>query len=188
MTDIDQMVMFCLMTRRRINPVRLIIDFIIAAVSVERRRYATLPYGMFLVRVFIRTQLPLAAAAMVPSTKKTKSKPSEEGKKKKKKRERCFSLILEERRKRKRRLMKLAEESSSSSKAEDENSKITAEPINIVDTAATPAALPVQCPSEPINMVEHQGFDEYQIRVFKLILLIKNDLFLKVSRLFKHVL
>ena len=37
----------------------LIIDFNIIVVSAERRRHATLPYGMFLTRVFIRAQLPL---------------------------------------------------------------------------------------------------------------------------------
>ena len=54
MTEVDQMVMFCLMTRRRINLVRLIMDFIVAAVNVEKKRHATLPYGMFLTRVFVR--------------------------------------------------------------------------------------------------------------------------------------
>ena len=53
------MFMFCLMTRRRINLVRLILDFILNAVNTERRRHATLPYGMFLIRVFIQAQLPI---------------------------------------------------------------------------------------------------------------------------------
>ena len=53
------MVMFCFMTKRRINLVRLILDFTLATVNVERRRHATLPYNMFLTRVFIRAQLPL---------------------------------------------------------------------------------------------------------------------------------
>ena len=53
------MVMFCLMTRRMINLVRLILDFILSVVNAERRRYATLPYGMFLTRVFTRAQLPI---------------------------------------------------------------------------------------------------------------------------------
>ena len=57
MSELDQTVMFCLITRRRINLVRLIMDFILLAVNVERRRHATLPYGMFLTRVFIRAQL-----------------------------------------------------------------------------------------------------------------------------------
>ena len=59
MIDVDQMVMFSHMTRRRINLVRLIIDFIIAAVSAEKRRHFTLPYGMFLISIFIRAQLSL---------------------------------------------------------------------------------------------------------------------------------
>ena len=58
MTSVDRMVMFNLMTRRRINLVRLILDFILAVVNVERRRHATLPYGMFLTKVFIKAQLP----------------------------------------------------------------------------------------------------------------------------------
>ena len=59
MSEVDQMVMFCLMTRRRINQVRLTLDFIIFTINVERRRYTTLPYGMFLTKVFIKAQLPL---------------------------------------------------------------------------------------------------------------------------------
>ena len=59
MTEVDQMVMFYLMTKRRINLVKLILDFILAIVNAERRRNATLPYGMFLTRVFIKAQLPL---------------------------------------------------------------------------------------------------------------------------------
>ena len=59
MTEVDQMVMFCLMTIRKINLVRLILDFILSAVHAERRRHATLPYGMFLTKVFTRAQLPL---------------------------------------------------------------------------------------------------------------------------------
>ena len=59
MTEVDQIVMFYLMTRRRINLVKLILDFILTAVNVERRRHATLPYNMFLSRVFIKAQLPL---------------------------------------------------------------------------------------------------------------------------------
>ena len=53
------MVMFCLMTRRRINLIKLILDFILAAVNAERRNHATFPYGMFLTKAFIRAQLPL---------------------------------------------------------------------------------------------------------------------------------
>ena len=59
MTEVDQMVMFCLMTKRMINLVRFIVDFIITVVNAERKRHATLPYGMFLTRVFIRAQLPI---------------------------------------------------------------------------------------------------------------------------------
>ena len=54
MTKVDQMVSFFLMTKRRINLVRLILDFILATVNAERRRHATLPYSMFLTRVFIK--------------------------------------------------------------------------------------------------------------------------------------
>ena len=53
------MVIFCLITMRRINLVRLILDFILSAINAERRRHATLPYGMFLTRVFVRAQLPI---------------------------------------------------------------------------------------------------------------------------------
>ena len=47
--------------------------------------------------------------------------------------------------------------------------------------------MPFKNRSIVVNNIEQQGFDEYQIRVLKLILLIKNDLFLEVSCLFKHV-
>ena len=53
------MVMFCLMIKRRINLMRLVLDFTLSAIHVERRRYATLPYGMFLTRVFLRALLPM---------------------------------------------------------------------------------------------------------------------------------
>ena len=59
MSEMDHMVMFCRMTRRSINLVRLILDFIISAISAERRRHATLPYGMFFTKVFIKAQLLL---------------------------------------------------------------------------------------------------------------------------------
>ena len=59
MSKLDQMVMFYLMTRRKINLVRLILNFIISVIGAERRRHATLPYGMFLTRVFNKSQLPL---------------------------------------------------------------------------------------------------------------------------------
>ena len=53
------MMVFCLMTRRKINLVRLILDFILVVVNVNRRRHVSLPYCMFLTRVSIRAQLPL---------------------------------------------------------------------------------------------------------------------------------
>ena len=53
------MVMFCLMTRRKINLVRLILDLILITIHAERKRLATLPYDMFLTRVFIRAQLAI---------------------------------------------------------------------------------------------------------------------------------
>ena len=53
------MVIFCLMTRRRINLVRLILDFILSAVNAASRSHATFPYGMFLIRIFTRAQLPI---------------------------------------------------------------------------------------------------------------------------------
>ena len=58
-TTVDHIVMFCLITKRRINLVRLILDFMLVAINAKRRRHATLPYGMFLTRVFIRAQLSL---------------------------------------------------------------------------------------------------------------------------------
>ena len=54
MTEMDKMVMFCLMTKRRINLVRLILDFILSTMDVARRSHAALPYGIFLTRVFTR--------------------------------------------------------------------------------------------------------------------------------------
>ena len=59
MSEVDLMVMFCLMIRRRINLVRSVLDFIISATGAERRRHVTLPYGMFLTKVFIKAQLSL---------------------------------------------------------------------------------------------------------------------------------
>ena len=52
MIEVDQMVMFCLMTRRMINLVRLILDFILSAMDVVRRSHPALSYGMFLTRFF----------------------------------------------------------------------------------------------------------------------------------------
>ena len=54
MTEVDQMVMFCLMTRRRINLVRLILDFILSTVDAARRSHAAILYSMFLTKVFTR--------------------------------------------------------------------------------------------------------------------------------------
>ena len=59
MSKVDQMVMLCLMIKRKIHLVRLILDFIIFVVGAERRRHATLSYGMFLTKVFIKAQLHL---------------------------------------------------------------------------------------------------------------------------------
>ena len=57
MTEVDHMVMFCLMIRRRINLVRFILDYTLSAIDAARRSHAALPYGMLLTRVFIRAQL-----------------------------------------------------------------------------------------------------------------------------------
>ena len=57
MTDVDQMVLFCLLSKRRINLMRLILDFIPSSVHAERRRNFTLPYGMLLTRIFEQAQL-----------------------------------------------------------------------------------------------------------------------------------
>ena len=54
MTEVDQMVMFYLMTRRKINLVRLILDYMLFAIDEERRSHAAMPYGMLLTRVFAR--------------------------------------------------------------------------------------------------------------------------------------
>ena len=59
MFEVDQMVMFCLMTIRGINLVRLILDYVLLTINAERMSHATLPYGMFLTRVFIRARLPI---------------------------------------------------------------------------------------------------------------------------------
>ena len=53
-SEMDQKVMFCLMTRRKINSVRLILDFILGAIGAKRRKHATLSYDMFLTKVFIK--------------------------------------------------------------------------------------------------------------------------------------
>ena len=59
MTEVDHMVMFCLMTRRRINLIRLILDYTLSTIDDVRRSHATMPYGMLLTRVFTRAQLPI---------------------------------------------------------------------------------------------------------------------------------
>ena len=58
MSGVNYIVMFCLMTKKGINLVRLILDFIIVAEEAKQKKYASLPYGMFLTRVFIKTQFP----------------------------------------------------------------------------------------------------------------------------------
>ena len=59
MTEVDHMVMFCQMTRRRLNLIRLILDCMLTAINDSRRSHATLPYGMLLTRIFARAQLPV---------------------------------------------------------------------------------------------------------------------------------
>ena len=59
MSGVDYMVMFCLITRRRINLMRLILDFMALTVNAKRRRYAIVLYSMFLTRVFRRAQLSI---------------------------------------------------------------------------------------------------------------------------------
>ena len=57
-TDVmtDHMVMFCLMTKRRINLIRLILDYMLSAIDAARRSHAALPYGMLLTQLFMRAQ------------------------------------------------------------------------------------------------------------------------------------
>ena len=59
MTEVDHMVMFCLMTRRRINLIRLILDYMLTAIDDSRRIHTALPYRMLLTRIFARAQLPI---------------------------------------------------------------------------------------------------------------------------------
>ena len=54
MIEVDHMVMFCFMTRRRINLVRLILDYMLSAIDEARRSHAAMPYGMLLTHVFTR--------------------------------------------------------------------------------------------------------------------------------------
>ena len=53
------MVMFCPMTKRRINPIRLILDYMLLAIDAARRSHAALSYGILLTQVFMRAQLPV---------------------------------------------------------------------------------------------------------------------------------
>ena len=98
MTEVDQMVMFCLMTRRRINLVRKILDYMLLAIDEARKSHAATPYDMLLTRVFGKVQLPVDGHKKdekhLTTTKKTFSAmglklegPSTEGEKKKKKKE-----------------------------------------------------------------------------------------------------
>ena len=57
MTEVDHMVMFSFMTRRRINLIRLILDYMLTAIDDLRRSHAALPYGMVLTHIFARAQL-----------------------------------------------------------------------------------------------------------------------------------
>ena len=57
MNKVDHMVMFCLITKRRINLIRLILDYMLSVIDVARRSHATLSYGMLLTQVFMRAQL-----------------------------------------------------------------------------------------------------------------------------------
>ena len=59
MTEVDHMVMFCLMIRRRINLIRLILDYMLTTIDDSRRSHAALPYGMLLTCIFARAQLPV---------------------------------------------------------------------------------------------------------------------------------
>ena len=51
---INHMVMFCIMSNRRINLVRLIVDFIIAVMGAEKMEHTSLPYDMFLTYAFVK--------------------------------------------------------------------------------------------------------------------------------------
>ena len=97
MSEIDQMVMFYLMTRRRINLIRLILDYIFTAIDPVRRSHVALRYGILLTHIFQRGQLPMDGhrkdEKRPTTTMKTftamglKSQAQEEGRKKKKKKE-----------------------------------------------------------------------------------------------------
>ena len=98
MTEVDQMVMFYLMTRRRINLVRLILDYMLSTIDEARKSHAAMPYGMLLTHVFTKAQRPIDGhrkdEKCPTTTKKTFSAmglnfqyPDTEGEKKKKKKE-----------------------------------------------------------------------------------------------------
>ena len=97
MTEVDQIVMFCLITRRKINLVRLLLDYTLSAINAIRRSHAALPYGMLLIRVFTRAQLSInghrkdnkcpTTTMKMFSTMGLKPQGSEKEKKKKKKEE-----------------------------------------------------------------------------------------------------
>ena len=53
------MVIFCLMTKKRINLVRLIMDYMLSAINAARTSHVALPGGMLLTQVFMRAQLPV---------------------------------------------------------------------------------------------------------------------------------
>ena len=55
MTELDHMVMFCLL----INLIKLILDYMLTAIDDSRRRHTALPYGMLLICIFARAQLPI---------------------------------------------------------------------------------------------------------------------------------
>ena len=59
MIEVDHTVIFCLMTKRRINLVRSILDYTLSAIDAARRSHAVLPYGMLFTHVFTRAQLPV---------------------------------------------------------------------------------------------------------------------------------
>ena len=113
MTEVDQMVMFCLMIRRRINLVRLILDNMLSTINEARRSHTAMPYGMLLTRVFARAQLPVDGhkkdEKRPTTTKKTFSAiglklqgPDVEGEKEKRKRKRKRKRRRKRRKKRRR--------------------------------------------------------------------------------------
>ena len=59
MTEVDHMVMFYLLTRKKINLVSLILDYMLSAIDDARKSHAAMPYGMLLSRTFERAQLPV---------------------------------------------------------------------------------------------------------------------------------